>query len=82
MKRRTTVSQHRLIRRNVPNVPATAATGEHCPATGWWIAQGTAGAGQYLSEGSLLPALNGESRTWVFASLEGSPAGPGRQVSA
>lgn len=38
---------------------AAASTGEHCPATGWWIPRGSTEPGRYLSEGSEpLPCLS------------------------
>lgn len=46
---------------------ATTSTGEHCPETGWWIPQGTSEPWRYVSEGSVMPALNGQPTAWLRA---------------
>lgn len=79
MKHRALVSGPRPARWNVPGAPAKALTGEHCPATGWWIPQGSTGSWQYLSEGNLMPAFNGESKAWILApvgDMHVRPLGP------
>ena len=67
MKRRSPLP--RSIRRNA----AAASTGEHCPATGWWIPQGSTEPRRYLSEGSLMPALNGKPTAWFRVATEQMP---------
>lgn len=68
MKRRS--PQHRATHR--PTAAATR-TGEHCPATGWWTPQGSTQPGRYLSEGSVMPALNGEPTAWLRAATDEMP---------
>lgn len=46
---------------------ATTSTGEHCPETGWWIPQGRTEPWRYLSEGGMMPALNGQPAVWLRA---------------
>jgi hypothetical protein len=77
MKRRS--PQPRSIHR-----PAAAATrtGEHCPATGWWIPQGSTEPGRYLSEGSVMPALNGEPTAWLRAATDKMPDTASHQPAA
>ena len=72
MKRRELISRPRLAARAVTGAKITTATatGEHCPATGWWIPQGTTESWQYLSEGNLMPAINGQPTMWVAAIIE------------
>lgn len=52
---------------------ATTRTGEHCPATGWWIPQGSTESWRYLSEGSVMPALKGEPAAWLRAATDKMP---------
>jgi hypothetical protein len=71
MKRRELISRPRLAARAVTGAKITTATaGEHCPATGWWIPQGTNESWQYLSEGNLMPAINGQPTMWVATLIE------------
>ncbi|BCW44686.1 hypothetical protein [Arthrobacter sp. StoSoilB5] len=66
MKRRNTTSI-------ASNPDSTVRTGEHCPQSGWWF---TINAGlrshperktQYITEGSLMPAVNGFPAKWFTA---------------
>ena len=61
---------------------AAASTGEHCPATGWWIPRGSTEPGRYLSEGSVMPALNGEPTVWHCAATDKMPAQSSNQAPA
>jgi hypothetical protein len=61
-----------------------AATGSHCPETGWWTARGHSAAPVFLTEGSLMPAHAGERAIWKLQgppvplhALAGSAAGSG-----
>lgn len=65
MKRRSPMP--RSIRRTAG---AAISTGEHCPATGWWIPQGSTEPWRYLSEGRVMPALNGEPTVWLRAATD------------
>lgn len=49
------------------------STGEHCPETGWWIPQGSTEPGRHLSEGTVMPALNGQPTLWLRAATEETP---------
>jgi hypothetical protein len=69
MKRRQLVPGTGPVLGNVASNSATTATGEHCPATGWWIPQGTTESWQYVSEGNLMPAHRGNPTRWVPGAL-------------
>ena len=60
---------------------AATSTGEHCPATGWWIPQGSTEPWRYLSEGSVMPALNGQPTAWIRAHTDKMPEVPANQPS-
>ncbi|MBT2523571.1 hypothetical protein [Arthrobacter sp. ISL-28] len=77
MKRRSPLP--RSIHRNAA---AATSTGEHCPATGWWIPQGSPEPWRYLSEGSLMPALNGQPTVWLRAATDKMPEDSARQASS
>lgn len=38
-------------------------TGDHCPATGWWTTV-ERDASRFLTEGSLLPSVQGQAAVW------------------
>jgi hypothetical protein len=59
---------------------ARTSTGEHCPATGWWIPEGTTEPWQYLSEGNLVPPLNGAATSWILAAHNEIRAGAGPRI--
>jgi hypothetical protein len=75
MKRRSP-----LPRSIYSNAVTATATGEHCPATGWWIPQDTTEPWRYLSEGSVVPALDGRPATWVRAATDKMPEQPANQM--
>lgn len=77
MKRRPT-SAARSFRQN----RAKTSTGEHCPATGWWIPEGTTEPWQYFSEGNLVPPLNGAAASWILAAHDEMPALAGPRLPA
>lgn len=59
---------------------ATTSTGEHCPETGWWIPQGRTEPWRYLSEGGMMPALNGQPAVWLRADTDKMPEQPAAQA--
>lgn len=66
MKRRSPLPIHQAA-------AASISTGEHCPATGWWIPEGTTEPWRHLSEGSVMPALNGQPTAWIRAVADKVP---------
>ena len=68
---RRTMKRRSPLPRSTHRPTATAPkTGEHCPATGWWIPQGSTEPWRYLGEGSVMPALNGEPTAWLRAATD------------
>lgn len=50
--------------------PVKAATGEHCPMSGWWHPVqpdklGTPEPPRFVGEGSVMPAIRGISTIWI-----------------
>ncbi|WP_035778170.1 hypothetical protein [Arthrobacter sp. 35/47] len=43
-----------------------ARTGEHCPVDGWWAPAGREADQRYIAQGSVLPAHDGDTVTWIF----------------
>lgn len=44
--------------------PRHARTGDHCPASGWWTPLNDEGTGHYITEGSVMPSVNGVPSRW------------------
>lgn len=42
-------------------------TGEHCPASGWWVPSDREAAAQFVSEGSIMPGESGMAVVWTLA---------------
>lgn len=42
----------------------SARTGDHCPANGWWVPLDDEGNGRFLTEGSIMPSVNGATSSW------------------
>ena len=58
----------RIPRRHASGVKSFitfAKTGEHCPLNGWWASEWLEGS-HYVSEGSIMPAVKGESVIWTL----------------
>lgn len=47
-----------------PAVSYRAATGDHCPAHGWWAPTHGTGHRYFIAEGSIMPAVDGAPGTW------------------
>lgn len=47
--------------------PGTVRTGEHCPVSGWWAPLDDEARPQFLSEGSIMPSVNGIAGIWTPA---------------
>lgn len=56
-----------LFNRRTSGCDLTVGTGHHCPVTGWWEPGGDAARRRFISEGSLMPALNGSSVSWTYS---------------
>lgn len=39
-------------------------TGDHCPANGWWAPLGNESGAQFITEGSIMPAVSGRPISW------------------
>jgi hypothetical protein len=39
-------------------------TGEHCPANGWWAPLNDETDAHFITEGSVMPSVNGNPATW------------------
>lgn len=42
-------------------------TGHHCPETGWWEPAEKTGEALFISEGELMPAINGLPVVWKLS---------------
>jgi hypothetical protein len=47
-------------------VSLTAATGSHCPVSGTWIPEDQHSEKRNFSEGSVMPAHNGQTVVWTY----------------
>ena len=59
----------RIPRKHLPNRKpyiTMAKTGEHCPVSGWWAADGADGDGFYIAEGSIMPTVKSETVIWTL----------------
>lgn len=61
MKNRSQLQRTRPSGVDWPYMPRT---GEHCPVTGWWAPLEDESHPQFVTEGSLMPSVNGMSGTW------------------
>lgn len=50
----------------VARAETSAKTGEHCPSTGWWVAEPDAAVKDpaFFVRGSLMPASAGQASAW------------------
>lgn len=48
----------------------SARTGDHCPTSGWWVALNEEGNRYFLTEGSIMPSINGAPGNWTLAMSE------------
>ncbi|WP_181037311.1 hypothetical protein [Arthrobacter sp. 4R501] len=53
-----------------------AKTGEHCPSDGWWAPTGLKADRRFIAEGSIMPADNGKSVTWILVASESGSRKP------
>ncbi|MEV7662031.1 hypothetical protein [Paenarthrobacter sp. NPDC089316] len=44
----------------------TASTGHHCPKTGWWSLRWHEEAATFITEGQIMPAVDGVPTVWVL----------------
>lgn len=69
MKSRASLTSTRTARHSFPGI---VRTGAHCPVAGFWRPQGRADAKQvFVSEGSLMPAIDGRPVVWILSSGQG-----------
>lgn len=54
-------------------------TGEHCPVNGWWVPVDGEGDACFITEGSIMPPVNGAPGLWT---LTVRPAGRGYAAGA
>lgn len=67
MKKHTRL-RHRLNRgKHSENHPRT---GDHCPHTGWWSPTGKPVDAVLITEGSIMPASNGQTVLWTWVSMQ------------
>lgn len=76
MKNRTRLHPVRLSENSWAIGPRT---GEHCPANGWWAPVDGEGDACFITEGSIMPSVNGAPGLWT---LTVRPAGRGYAASA
>ena len=62
MKKRSMIEGRRILRHEAGE---SLLTGEHCPSSGWWAAEVELQAVQFISEGSLMPAIQGAAVSGV-----------------
>jgi hypothetical protein len=61
-----------------------AKTGSHCPANGFWLAEGQSGQPVFVFEGSIMPAGGSGATVWLLDDATTGPAAyplPGPQLS-
>jgi hypothetical protein len=44
-------------------------TGDHCPASGWWVSEVDPDSPRFVAEGSVMPARHGLAVTWAPATV-------------
>ena len=60
--------RHRLNRgKQSENHPRT---GDHCPHTGWWSPTGKPAEAALVTEGTIMPASNGQAVSWTWVSVQ------------
>lgn len=46
-------------------------TGDHCPASGWWAPLNDEENPHFITEGSIMPSVNGIAMSWKPAVCQG-----------
>lgn len=64
MKNRNQLQRIRTSGADRPHMPRT---GEHCPVSGWWAPLEDESHQQFVTEGSIMPSVNGMPGTWSQA---------------
>ncbi len=64
MKKRSQL-EHALIGES--GRPQSPRTGDHCPASGWWAPLHHETDAHFITEGSIMPSINGMPSSWRLA---------------
>lgn len=64
MKNRNQLQRSRPSGADWPPMPRT---GEHCPVSDWWVPLEEESQPQFVTEGSIMPSVNGMPGTWSLA---------------
>jgi len=59
-----------------PHTQRSAITGQDCPQSGVWLAQGVVLPPLLVAEGSIMPAAGGRVVTWLLLETRASQAAP------
>ncbi|MDT0197477.1 hypothetical protein Q9R30_19220 [Arthrobacter sp. AB6] len=63
-------------------MPQSPRTGEHCPVNGWWAPFNDEKNTHFITEGSLMPSINGSAVVWklIVRRLRWEEQGPAHDL--